>query len=70
MTNYVISDTLSNFNITILGKLIDEYFTTYNNWHMGSMISIILLIIIFLSMLLTGGFKSEKESEARGVNLW
>ena len=24
MTNYVVSDTLSNFNITILGKLIDE----------------------------------------------
>ena len=42
MTNYVVSDTLSNFNITILGKLIDEYFTTYDNWHMGSMISIIL----------------------------
>ena len=70
MTNYVISDTLSNFNITILGKLIDEYFTTYNNWHMGSMISIILLVIIFVSMLLTGGFKSGEQSDARGTSLW
>ncbi len=69
MTNYVVSDTLSNFNITILGKLIDEYFTTYDNWHMGSLISIILLAIIFLSMLLTGRFKEDKE-DARGANLW
>ncbi len=69
MTNYVVSDTLSNFNITILGKLIDEYFTTYDNWHMGSMISIILLVIIFLTMLATGGFK-DSEKEARGANLW
>ena len=69
MTNYVVSDTLSNFNITILGKLIDEYFTTYDNWHMGSMISIILLVIILLTLLATGGFKDEKDN-ARGANLW
>ena len=69
MTNYVVSDTLSNFNITILGKLIDQYFTTYDNWHMGSMISIILLVIIFITMLVTGGFKDGKQ-EARGANLW
>ena len=69
MTNYVVSDTLSNFNITILGKLIDEYFTTYDKWHMGSMISIILLVIIFLTLLATGGFKDEKDN-ARGANLW
>ena len=69
MTNYVISDTLGNFNITILGKLINEYFTTYDNWHMGSMISIILLAIIFLTLLATGGFKDSK-TEARGANLW
>ena len=36
---------------------------------MGSMISIILLVIIFLSMLLTGGFKDSK-NDARGANLW
>ena len=69
MTNYVVSDTLGNFNITILGKLINEYFTTYDNWHMGSMISIILLVIIFLTLLATGGFKDSK-NEARGANLW
>lgn len=69
MTNYVVSETLGNSNITILGKLIEEYFSTYDNWHMGSMISIILLVIIFVSMLLTGGFKNDGEG-AKGANLW
>ncbi len=69
MTNYVVSETLGNSNITILGKLIEEYFSTYANWHMGSMISIILLVIIFLSMLATGGFKNDNEN-SRGSNLW
>jgi len=70
MTNYVVSETLGNSNITILGKLIEEYFTTYNNWHMGSMISIILLAIIFISMIVTGGFKNESDESNRGANLW
>lgn len=70
MTNYVVSETLGNSNITILGKLIEEYFTTYNNWHMGSMISIILLVIIFVSMIATGGFKNESGEGTRGANLW
>lgn len=69
MTNYVVSETLGNSNITILGKLIEEYFSTYDDWHMGSMISIILLVVIFVSMLVTGGFKNEGEN-ARGANLW
>ena len=33
------------------------------------MISIILLLIIFLTMLATGGFK-DNEKEGRGTNLW
>ena len=36
---------------------------------MASMISIILLVIIFLTLLATGGFKEDK-SNARGANLW
>ena len=36
---------------------------------MGSMISIILLVIIFVTMLATGGFKDDGR-EARGANLW
>jgi spermidine/putrescine transport system permease protein len=65
MTNYVVSDMLGNSKVTIIGKFIETYFGT--DWHMGSMIALILLIVVFLSTLLTGGFKSEEN--ARGANL-
>ena len=64
MTNYVVSDMLGNSKVTIIGKFIYEYFGT--NWHMGSMVALILLIVVFLSTWLTGGFKEE--TAARGTN--
>ena len=66
MTCYVISDTFGNGLVTIIGKLIDEQFTTFQNWNLGSAIAVVLLAIMLVSMLLTGGFKAEN---ARGSNL-
>ena len=66
MTCYVISDTFGNGLITIFGKLIDEQFTTFQNWNLGSAMAMVLLVIMLISMLVTGGFKSE---ETRGTNL-
>ena len=57
MTNYVVSDMLGNSKVTIIGKFIETYFGT--DWHMGSMIALILLVIVLASTLLTGGFQSE-----------
>ena len=51
---------------TIIGKLIDEQFTTFQNWNLGSAIALVLLVIMFISMFVTGGFKTE---EARGSAL-
>ncbi len=65
MTNYVVSDMLGNSKVTIIGKFIETYFGT--DWHMGSMIALILLVIVLASTLLTGGFQSE--NNARGANL-
>ncbi len=65
MTNYVVSDMLGNSKVTIIGKFIETYFGT--DWHMGSMIALILLIVVFVSTLLTGGFKTE--DNVRGANL-
>lgn len=66
MTCYVISDTFGNGLITIVGKLIDEQFTTFQNWNFGSAMAMVLLIIMLISMWITGAFKSE---DARGTNL-
>ena len=65
MTNYVVSDMLGNSKVTIIGKFIETYFGT--DWHMGSMIALILLVIVLASTLLTGGFQSENNT--RGAKL-
>lgn len=65
MTNYVVSDMLGNSKVTIIGKFIETYFGT--DWHMGSMIALILLIVVLASTLLTGGFKAEETT--RGATL-
>ncbi len=66
MTCYVISDTFGNGLITIIGKLIDEQFTTFQNWNLGSAMAMVLLVIMLVSMWVTGAFKSE---ETRGTNI-
>jgi len=66
MTCYVISDTFGNGLITIIGKLIDEQFTTFQNWNLGSAMAMVMLVIMLISMWVTGGFKSD---DARGANL-
>ena len=65
MTCYVISDTFGNGLITIIGKLIDEQFTTFQNWNFGSAMAMVLLVIMLISMAITGSFKSDKTKEER-----
>lgn len=64
MTNYVILDMLYN-STYIMGSLIGSYFNAYD-WHNGSMISIVLLIIIFIITYATNGF-TDKDSNRRGM---
>ena len=58
MTNYVILDMLYN-STYIMGSLIGSYFNAYD-WHSGSMISIVLLAIIFLVTWATNVFSEEE----------
>lgn len=66
MTNYVVSDMLGNSKVTIIGKFIETYFGA--DWHMGSMIALILLAVVFISTLISGGFHSDDET-VRGTQL-
>lgn len=69
MTNYVVSNYLTNKNVKILGKLIDDYFTG-DLWHDGAFLSLLLLLFMFLITWLTGGFSEDEQSNARGGSLW
>ena len=62
MTNYVVLDMLYN-STYIMGSLIGSYFSAYN-WHGGSMIALILLVIIVVFTVLTRGLE---EDDDRGV---
>ena len=61
MTNYVVLDMLYN-STYIMGSLIGSYFAAYN-WNGGSMIALILLGIICLFTLISGG---DEEENTRG----
>ncbi|MDE7329484.1 MAG: ABC transporter permease [Clostridia bacterium] len=66
MTNYVVLDMLYN-STYIMGSLIGSYFSAYD-WNNGSMISLVLLVIIFIVTLVTNRF-SDKDSDGRGALL-
>ena len=65
MTNYVVLDMLYN-STYIMGSPIGSYFAAYD-WNNGSMISLILLIIIFIITLATNRFSDSGESGGRTV---
>ena len=69
-TSYVVSDTLGNGNVTIIGKVIESQFSTVFDWHAGSAIAMVLLVIIFITMLITNKFSDDEGSQARGSGLW
>lgn len=62
MTNYVILDMLYNSTYN-MGSLIGSYFNAYD-WHSGSIISVVLLFIIFVITWATNGF-TEKETDRK-----
>ncbi len=64
MSSYVISDALSEGNITLIGNFIYINFAN-NQWNNGSFMAFVLLILVIFSMFLT----KDKAEESRG-NLW
>ncbi len=72
MSCYVVTDTFSgSTGFTVIGKLIAWCFLgeggTLSDVHGGATISLVMLIILFVTMFATGGFKNENNT--RGTNL-
>lgn len=72
MSCYVITDAFSgSTGFTVIGKLIAWCFLgengTMTNQHGGAMISLVMLVILFVTMWATGGFNSE--DTGRGTNI-
>lgn len=65
MTNYVVLDMVYN-STYIMGSLIGSYFSSYD-WHNGSVISIILLVMILVVTLISNRFTAPEEQRKARV---
>ena len=63
LTTFVISDLLGGSKILLIGNVIEQEFTRGSNWHLGSGLSIVLMIFIILNMIITSVFDKEGEGQ-------
>lgn len=63
LTTFVISNLLGGSKILLIGNVIEQEFTQASNWHLGSGLSIVLMIFIILNMIMTAVFDKEGEGQ-------
>lgn len=68
VSTFVIPRLLGGGKDMLIGNVIEQQFTTLSDWHFGSALAIILMILILISMALMSKFDSE-EAEGGG-RLW
>lgn len=61
LTTFVISTLLGGSKILLIGNVIEQEFTQASNWHLGSGLSIVLMIFIILNMIASAVFDKEGE---------
>lgn len=61
LTTFVISKLLGGSKILLIGNVIEEEFTQASNWHLGSGLSIVLMIFIIVNMVLSAIFDKDGE---------
>ena len=64
LTTFVISSLLGGSKILLIGNVIEQEFTKGSNWHLGSGLSLVLMIFILLSMALIAKYDKEGEGNA------
>lgn len=64
LTTFVISDLLGGSKILLIGNVIEQEFTQSSNWHIGSGLSLVLMIFIIVSMALIAKYDKDGEGTA------
>ncbi len=64
LTTFVISTLLGGSKILLIGNVIEQEFTTASNWHLGSGLSIVLMVFVLLSMVISSFFDKDGEGSA------
>ena len=71
ITTFIISDLLGGSQKMMLGNLIQREFLTARNWETGSSISVLMIIIVFLTLIILKKFTSKDNSVlGEGFKLW
>lgn len=61
LTTFAISAMLGGSKISLIGNIIEQEFSTASNWHLGSGLSIVLMIFIIISMIFSAIFDKDGE---------
>lgn len=57
LTTFVISTLLGGSKVLLIGNVIEQEFTQASNWHLGSGLSMVLMIFIVINMIITALFE-------------
>lgn len=61
LTTFVISALLGGSKLLLIGDVIEQEFTRTSNWHLGSGLSIVLMIFIVINMIASAIFDKDGE---------
>lgn len=64
LTTFVISDLLGGSKILLIGNVIEQEFKQGSNWHVGSGLSLVLMVFIIVSMALIAKYDKDGEGTA------
>ena len=64
LTTFVISKLLGGSKILLIGNVVEEEFTQTSNWHLGSGLSMVLMVFILGNMVLSAIFDKKGEGSA------
>ena len=65
LTTFAISDILGGGKVMLIGNVIEQEFSTSMNWHLGSGLSIALMIFVLISMIFT-----LRTDDQKGSSVW
>lgn len=64
LTTFVISNLLGGSKILLIGNVIEQEFTRGSNWHLGSGLSLVLMVFILISMAVIAKYDKNGEGSA------
>ncbi|WP_434309383.1 ABC transporter permease [Hominifimenecus sp. rT4P-3] len=64
LTTFVIPNMLGGGKVLLIGNIIDQEFTVGSNWHLGSGLSLVMMVFILISMLVLAKFDKSGEGNA------